>query len=165
VQAGGPQPLSEVKAEIVARLSREKRVEKLRPAGEQLLAAARSSSLEDAAKARNLTVEKSPLFARIDLVQGLGQFNQAIGAAFTIPVGQVGGPFPANDGMVVIRVDSRHEADKAAFEAQKATQRSQLTSSLRQQRVEEFLKGLRESVKVADNRTKVQAQLRKQSGT
>lgn len=165
VQAGGPQPMSEVKAEIVARLSREKRVEKLRPAAEQLLVAAKSSSLEDAAKARNLTVEKSSQFARIDLVQGLGQFNQAVGAAFTIPVGQLGGPVPSNDGMVVMRVDSRHDADKSAFEAQKEQQKNQLTSSLRQQRVEEFLKGLRESVKVADNRMKVQAQLRKQSGT
>jgi len=165
IEAGGTQSLSAVTGEIKTRLSRDKRIEKLRPAAEQLLANAKSSSLEAAAQQRQLPVEKTALFTRIDAVPGLGQFNQAIGAAFTIPVGGVGGPAAATDGMVVLRVDSRSEANKAAFEVQKAEQKGQLTQSLRQQRVEEFLRGLRETVKVDDHRAKVMSQLRRQAPT
>ncbi|MBL0172626.1 MAG: peptidylprolyl isomerase [Gemmatimonadaceae bacterium] len=160
---GGAQPLSEVRDDILRRLTRDKRIEKLRPLGVELMNAAKASTLEGAATAKQLTVETTQAFTRIDPVPGLGQFNQAIGASFTIPVGQSGGPVAAADGMAVIRVNRRAESVKTAFETQKSTQRSQLTQSLRQQRVEEYLNSLRESVKIQDHRAKVNAQLRKQS--
>lgn len=163
LQPGGQQALSEVREEIRRRLARDKRVEKLRPSALQLIQAAKGSTLEVAAAAKQLSVEKSAAFTRVDQVAGLGQFNQAVGAAFTVPVGQVGGPAVALDGLAVIRVDRRVEADKAAFETQKIEQRAQLIQSLRQQRVEEYMTSLRGSVKVEDHRTKVNAQLRKQN--
>ena len=163
LQPGGQQALSEVREEIRRRLARDKRVEKLRPSALQLIEAAKGSTLEVAAAAKQLSVEKSAAFTRVDQVAGLGQFNQAVGAAFTVPVGQVGGPAVALDGLAVIRVDRRVEADKAAFETQKIEQRAQLIQSLRQQRVEEYMTSLRGSVKVEDHRTKVNAQLRKQN--
>ncbi len=161
---GGQQPLSEVKTEIRRRLSRDKRLEKLRPIGEQLVAAATSGTLEAAAAAKNLPVEKSAPFSRVEAVPGLGQYSPAIGAAFAAAVGAVSGPFKALDAMVVMRVESRTEAQRSAFEAEKATQRTQMMQGLRQQRVEEFLNNLRESVKVDDNRATVLSQLRRQSG-
>ncbi len=163
LQPGGQQALSEVREEIRRRLARDKRVEKLRPSALQLIQAAKGSTLEVAAAAKQLSVEKSAAFTRVDQVAGLGQFNQAVGAAFTVPVGQVGGPAVALDGLAVIRVDRRVEADKAAFETQKIEQRAQLIQSLRQQRVEEYMTSLRGSVKVEDHRAKVNAQLRKQN--
>ncbi len=165
VFAGGQQPLSEVKEEIKRRLTRDKRIEKLRPMAEQIAQAARGGSLEAAATAKGLTAEKTQAFTRIDNVPGLGQFNQAIGGAFAFPVGQITSPLKAADGMAVLRVDRRVETDKAAFESQKSEQRSQVMQSLRQSRVEEYMNSLRESVKVEDNRAKVNAQLRKQSAT
>jgi peptidyl-prolyl cis-trans isomerase D len=164
ITPGGPQPLSAVKEEIRRRLAREKRIEKLRPAAEQLAAAAKAGTLEAAAAAAKLTVEKTPAFARVDAAPGLGQFTEAIGAAFGAPVGQVAGPFKAQEALAVIRVDSRTEASRVSFEAEKLLQRSQLEQSLRQQRFEEFLANLRESVKVEDRRAKVQSALRRQSG-
>lgn len=159
----GVQPLSEVRDEIRRRLEREKRIEKLRPVGEEMIKAIASSTLEATAASRSLTVESSPMFTRIDLVPGLGQFSQAIGASFTIPVGAIGGPALAVDGMAVIRVNRRVEADMLAFAAQKAQQRGELVQSMRQQRVEEYLSSLREAGKVVDHRSKVNAQLRRQS--
>jgi hypothetical protein len=67
--------------------------------------------------------------------------------------------------MAVLRVNRRTETPRAAFETQKAEQRAQLTQQLRQQRVEEYMGSLRESVKVEDHRSRVNAQLRKQSST
>ncbi len=163
ITPSGVQPLSEVREEIRRRLAREKRIEKLRPMAQQLLQAARGSSLETAASSAGVPVEKTETFTRIDAVPGLGQFSQAIGAAFTIPEGSVGGPVTAPDGVAILRVDRRVETMRAAFEVQKAEQRQQLTQSLRQQRIEEYLSSLRESVKIVDNRNRVNAQLRKQA--
>lgn len=163
IAKGGPQTLAEVKEDIRRRLARDKRVEMLRPVGEQLAQAAKSSSLEAAAAQRNLPVETSTPFSRVDAIPGLGQFTPAIGAAFAAPVGQVAGPFKAVDAMVVMRVDTRTEANRQAFEAEKSIQRQQFLQSARQQKVDEFLTGLRERVKVDDRRTQVLSQLRRQS--
>jgi peptidyl-prolyl cis-trans isomerase D len=109
-------------------------------------------------------VEKSQPFSRVETVPGLGQYSSAIGGAFAVPVGQVGGPFVAQETMVVMRVDSRTDAQKTAFDTEKTALRQQSTQSYRQQKVEEFLTNLRESVKVEDKRPTVLSQLRRQSG-
>jgi len=160
---GGLAPLAEVKGDIRRRLARDKRVEKLRPMGEQLARAARASSLEAVAAERKLTVEKSAPFTRVDAVPGLGQYTQAVGAAFVAPTGQVTGPFNAVDAMVVMRVDARTESSRQTFEAEKSIQRQQYLQSARQQKVDEFLTSLRESVKVEDRRSEVLSALRRQS--
>ena len=160
---GGLAPLAEVKGDIRRRLARDKRVEKLRPIGEQLARAARASSLEAVAAERKLTVEKSAPFTRVDAVPGLGQYTQAVGAAFAAPTGQVTGPFNAVDAMVVMRVDARTESSRPTFEAEKSIQRQQYLQSARQQKVDEFLTSLRESVKVEDRRSEVLSALRRQS--
>ena len=160
---GGLAPLAEVKGDIRRRLARDKRVEKLRPIGEQLARAARASSLEAVAAERKLTVEKSAPFTRVDAVPGLGQYTQAVGAAFAAPTGQVTGPFNAVDAMVVMRVDARTESSRQTFEAEKSIQRQQYLQSARQQKVDEFLTSLRESVKVEDRRSEVLSALRRQS--
>jgi peptidyl-prolyl cis-trans isomerase D len=163
LQEGGPQQLDAVREEITRRLRRTKLIEKLLPVAQGLATAARTSTLENAAAAQRQTVEKSQPFTRIDLVPGLGQFTEAIGAAFTVPVGQVSPPVRTADGVAVFRVDSRNEASKTAFEAQKDEQRTALAQQLRQQRVQEYMLSLRESAKIEDNRAKVNAALRRQS--
>jgi peptidyl-prolyl cis-trans isomerase D len=162
--AGGPQPLAEVREEIRRRLAREKRIEKLVPIGQQFAEAARRASLETAAAQAQRVVERSGLFTRVDAVPGLGQYTEAIGAAFGAPIGQVVGPVRTADGIAVLRVDRRIESDRAAFEAQKSAQRASLSQGLRQQRVEEYLAGLRAQASITDNRAKVNAALRRQSG-
>ena len=163
LSTGGAQPLAAVRDDIRRRLTRERRIEKLRPMAVEIMNTAKGSTLEAAAAARKLTMETSQSFTRVDPVPGLGQFNQAVGASFTIPVGQVGGPVTAADGLAIIRVNRRAETVRATFESQKSQQRGQLTQSMRQQRVEEYMGSLRESVKIQDHRAKVNAQLRKQS--
>ena len=59
--------------------------------------------------------------------------------------------------VVVLRVDRRINADRAAFEAQKDEQRAQLTQALRQRAFSEFLENLRRSAKIDDRRREVLA--------
>jgi peptidyl-prolyl cis-trans isomerase D len=163
LQAGGTPPLDLVRDDIRRRLRREKLIEKLMPQAQALATAARSSSLEAAAAAQRLPVETTQRFARVDLVPGLGQFTQAIGAAFTTPIGQISPPVRTADAVAVLRVDGRTEASRTAFEIQKDEQRTLLAQQLRQQRVQEYMVSLRESAKLQDHRARVLAQLRRQS--
>ena len=92
------------------------------------------------------------MFTRGGFVAGLGRLNEAIGAAFSLPVGAVSSPVKTSDAVAVIRVDRRVDADHAAWEAQKATQRQQVTQGLRQQRIQAFLQQLRTTAKIDDRR-------------
>lgn len=160
---GGQQALADVRGEIRDQLAADKRIEKLRPIAAQLRDAAKASSLESAAGQKNLTVGTSNTFTRGDVVPGLGQFSEAIGSAFAIPVGQVGGPARAAEGLVVMRVNRRVDASRDAFAAAKSDLKVQLTNAMRQQRIEQYLGGLRDTGKVEDRRSEVQAALRRQS--
>ena len=154
---GGEQPLEAVRDDIRATLAREKKVERLMPVATQLAQQAATSTLESAAQARGYVVNATPAFARVGGVPGLGVANQAIGAAFGLPVGAVSGAVPTLESAVVLRVDRRVEADSAAWAGQKEIQRAQLSQQLRQQRVQQFLAALRREAKVDDRRAEGRA--------
>ena len=62
-----------------------------------------------------------------------------------------------DDGVFVIRVDKQVKADSAKFAAQKATQRLQVTNSLRDQRVRMYIENLRRAAKIKDRRQEINA--------
>ena len=154
---GGEQPLEAVRDDIRALLAREKKVERLLPVATQLARQAAASTLEAAAQARSYVVNQTPAFARVGGVPGLGVANQAIGAAFGLPVGAVSAAVPTLESAVELRVDRRVEADSADWAAQKEVQRAQLSQQLRQQRVQQFLMALRRDAEVDDRRAEVRA--------
>jgi hypothetical protein len=128
-----------------------------------LAKAAASSSLESAAQAKGLTAVKSSPFTRVTEVQGLGRFNEAIGAAFTLPLGVVSAPIKTDENVVILRVDQRKLTDRTAFESQKDQQRSSLMDLLRRKRVQDFIVNLRASAKIDDNRKAIDAASRRSS--
>jgi peptidyl-prolyl cis-trans isomerase D len=160
---GGPQPLAAVRDEIKRKLVRSKKLDALMERGKKLSQSAAAGTLQQAASAEGLQVEQSPMFTRVGMVPGLGQFTQAIGAAFGLPAGATSGPVRTDDGVFVIHVDRRVNADRAAFDAQKAAQRQQLEQSLRETRVREYLAGLKETAKITDNRKQIAAAARRQT--
>jgi peptidyl-prolyl cis-trans isomerase D len=163
ISAGGVPPLAEARDEVRRRIARQKKIETLVPRARQLAQAATAGSLEQAAASSGLTVEKTEPFTRVAVVPGLGQFNQAVGAAFGLPAGAISAPVTTNQGVFVMRVDRRVNADRGAWEAQKREQRQQLTERLREQRVREYLAGLRQSAKIEDNRKEILAAQRQVS--
>ncbi|HEX3159676.1 MAG TPA: peptidyl-prolyl cis-trans isomerase [Gemmatimonadaceae bacterium] len=160
---GGPQPFAAVRDDIKRRLAAEKAVEKLVPQAQQLVQAARAGSLEQAATAAGLTVTTTEPFTRASFVPGIGQANEAIGAAFALPLNTVGAPVSTRDAVIVMRVDRRVEADSAAWTQVKAQQRDQVTQAVRQQRAAQFVRNLRESAKVKDKRAQIRASARAQT--
>jgi peptidyl-prolyl cis-trans isomerase D len=158
---GGEQPFEAVKTDIVNALKERKAAEALVARGEALLADAKATSLEAAAAKAGLTVETAGPFTRLGFVQGIGFYNQAVGAAFGLPVGTVG-MARTDEAVIVLRPDARTEATREAFDTQKGTQRDRALAAMREQRVRGFLEDLQASATIDDRRAAINAQLRKQ---
>lgn len=162
LKTGGEPKFEDVKGEVTARLAQQRAIDKLMPEAQQLAAAAAASSLEAAAQKGSKKVEQTPMFARSSPVPGLGQFNEAIGAAFAIPVGAVSQPVRTNDGAFVLRIDKRVLADSSAWSAQKDAQKTTRLQQLRQQRVQMYLEDIRKAAKIDDRRKQINAAVRQQ---
>jgi peptidyl-prolyl cis-trans isomerase D len=154
---GGTLTLEQATPQVRAILAIQKKLDKLAPRAQQLSAAAARTSLEDAAKAAGMTVMQSPQFTRVGGATGIGRLNQAIGAAFSLPIGAVSAPIRTYDAIFVERVDQRTLQDRAKWETMKDAQRAQVTQQLRQQRVRDFLTNLRENAKIVDRRKEIDA--------
>ena len=162
LQQGGNLTYESVRDQVRAKVAQTQAIDKVMPEAQKLATAAATSSLEVAAQQAKKQVEKTPLFARGSVVPGLGQFTEAVGAAFALPVGAVSQPVRTSSAADVIRVDKRILADSSAWVAQKATQKAARLQQLRDQAVQMFLQDLRKSAKIEDRRKDINATLRRQ---
>jgi peptidyl-prolyl cis-trans isomerase D len=161
---GGEVAVDDVREEIRRVLLNRKKVDYLEPRARRITDAVVSGrTLEQAAQENAVTVEKTGTFTRVSLVPGLGRLNEAVGAAFGLPVGATSTPVKTEDGVFVIRVDARVNADRAAWEVQKDQQRQQLLLRLRRQRIQDFVTALRKEADVDDRRHEVQALTRERA--
>ena len=165
VEHGGVPTLETAKPEIRANVLREKKLDALVSEAQSLAAAATRSTLESAAQSKGMAVSRSGPFSRVSDVPGLGRFNEALGAAFTLPIGAVSAPIRTQDNVVVLRVDQRKLADRAGFEAQRDQQRASIMDLLRRKRVQDFVANLRAAAKIDDNRKSIDAATRRSSET
>jgi peptidyl-prolyl cis-trans isomerase D len=160
---GGVPSFQEARDDIRRILIGRKKAETLVARAAELATEARASGLEAAAKARDLTVTATPTFTRPQFVPGLGRLNEAVGAAFSLPTGEVSKPVVTDIGVFVLRVDRRIQADSAAWAAQKETQRRDAIAAIQQLRVRTFLSELRKDAKVEDRRKELNAAARAQT--
>jgi peptidyl-prolyl cis-trans isomerase D len=161
---GGIAPLADVKDDIRRRLEREAQIKALVPTAQSFATAARSGDFAAAAAAAGQTVETAGPFTRSSLVPGLGQFTEAVGAAFGLPTtGAVSDPVVTRDGVYVLRLDAWTPADSADFELMKPVFKLQIVQSLKSERVQQYVAGLRDAAKIKDDRKKIQATLRRQA--
>jgi peptidyl-prolyl cis-trans isomerase D len=112
-------------------------------------------TLDELAAEHGLEVREAGPFGRSDFVPGLGRQNAAIGAAFGLTEGEVSDLVVTDTDAFILELVSRTPADSAAWEAQKEDQRLQLQGAFRQQRLAEWLEGLRENADISDQRAQV----------
>ncbi|MGI8498195.1 MAG: peptidyl-prolyl cis-trans isomerase [Gemmatimonadaceae bacterium] len=156
---GGKLDLRAAHDEIHRVLARDKKIDLLAGRAQAVSSAvAGGRTLEQAAQAAGggVPVQKTATFSRVTQVPGLGQLNEAVGAAFGLPVGAVSQPIKTRGAVFVIRTDKRINSDRTVWQAQKKAQREALLDRLRQQRVQEFIASLRESARIVDNRKKIE---------
>lgn len=161
LQEGGVRPLAAVEEEIRELVAREKALDSLMTKAQALADAARRTTLEAAASAHGVKVERAGPFARSTPVASLDVISEAVGAAFGVPPGTLSAPVRTEGAVYVLRTDKRVEADRKAWEAQLATQREQVTRGMRDQRIRFFLDGLRKAAKIDDRRKQIQASQRR----
>jgi parvulin-like peptidyl-prolyl isomerase len=161
----GGKTFEAVKGDVRARLALDRAVERAVPQANDLATAARGSSLEAAAEARKLTVQKTGMVTRSGAASTLGSVGEALGAAFALPVNTVSVPIRQTDAVYVLRVDAKKPADRVAFEARKKEIRGQRLQQLKQQRLQAYYADLRKSAKIDDRRKEIAARARRQSVT
>jgi peptidyl-prolyl cis-trans isomerase D len=154
---GGVPRVEEVRPQIQTILTRQKKLEALEQAVAPFARSAATGSLEQAAAAQGRTVQSTGWFTRVAPAGELGRVNEAIGAAFTLPVGRVSAPIRSLDGVFVMRVDRRVEADSAEFQEQLAELRADETQRLQQERIELFMTNLRDTARIVDRRRDIAA--------
>jgi len=154
VAPAGILTLEEASSRIAAELRAARKLEIAMTEAQSWAAELRSGSttLEDLAAREGRPVIREGPFARTTIVPNLGQSTPAIGAAFGAPIGEIAGPAMAGNRIAILRVEARTEADREAWEAQKETQRSQVTQEIEQARLEQWIEGLRETSRIVDNR-------------
>jgi peptidyl-prolyl cis-trans isomerase D len=149
-------PLEEARPTIEEILRFEKKQALVEAEAEGLLQEIRAGEpLANVAANHGLEVRSAGPFSRNDFVPGLGRYNAAIGAAFGLEPGEVSEVVSTPLNTVLIELVNRTPADREAWEAQKAQQRDQATRLLRQERLESWLAGLRETANVRDRRDEV----------
>lgn len=157
LQAEGVPPLAQIRDQVAPRVRLEKKWE----AARRVAAALRDrltagASLEAAAQAEGLTVSTAGPFTRIDPAPQLYGEPEVVGAAFGLRVGEVAGPIETDVAVYFVQLTSRHLADRAAWEAQKAVQRQRILQQLRQQRITATLQALRAGADVVDRRREIE---------
>lgn len=161
VVPGGIPTLDAVRGDIRNLLMERKKLDALMPQAELFARAAAVSGLEQAAQSARLQAIKTPMFSRLTAPAEMGRATEAVGAAFSLPLGAVSAAIKTPIGVFVERVDSRNSTSKTVWAAQKETQRLQVLQQLRQTRLREFMTNLREAAKITDRRKDIEAATRR----
>jgi parvulin-like peptidyl-prolyl isomerase len=111
--------------------------------------------LPNVAADAGLEVRGAGPFSRSDFVPGIGRYNAAIGTAFGLAPGEVSDVVEVSDNAFIIESAGRTPADSSAWLEQKDAQRTRIANLLEQQRIEEWLAGLRETARIVDRRDEV----------
>lgn len=153
---GGVLPLADAKSTIKQVLLLQKKVDKAAAQAQALVQKVRSgTSLENAASELRLDVRTPGPFSRGDFVPGLGAASGPIGAAFGLPPRAVSDAVKTKDNVFVIEKIAHTPADSTAWLAQKQEQRRSMEQMLQQQRLQQWMAGLRAAAKIVDRRDQV----------
>ncbi len=152
----GVLPLEEATPTIQTVLRLEKKLVKGTEEGRQLVERIKGgASFTDAAAAMGLEVRTPGPFTRTEFVPLLGQQNAAVGAAFGLSTGTLSDPVATQDDVYVMEKLGQTPADSTLWLAEKDEQRRALLSLLQQQRMEEWIAGLRAAANIIDRRAEV----------
>jgi peptidyl-prolyl cis-trans isomerase D len=149
----GTQSLEEARPTIEQILRIQKKVEAVKGQAQELVEQARAAgTLEALNDGDQLVVQEAGLGTRAQFFPGLGVQNPAVGAAFGLEEGQISDPVVWNNNVFIVQPLEFVRADSAAFEEDKVTQRARLSFTVQQQRLQQWITGLRDAARIVDRR-------------
>ncbi|MGH7631352.1 MAG: peptidyl-prolyl cis-trans isomerase [Gemmatimonadales bacterium] len=151
-EAGVP-PLARVRDEVAQRVRDAKKATVAREIAKRLLQRLEAgATLAAAADSLTLPYDVFGPFSRTDPPISS---PVVVGAAFGVDSGKASGVIEARDGLYLLEVLDRTPADSAAFTTELDQFRLQTLQQVRQERVQNFVAGLRSSADIEDNRAKL----------
>jgi peptidyl-prolyl cis-trans isomerase D len=152
----GTQSLEEARLTIEQILMVEQKVEMASAAAIEMVERARAAgNLEVLDDGDQFIVQEAGPGTRSAFFSGLGVQNRAIGTAFGLEDGAIGDPVVWNNNVYLVQPLERVAADSVAFEEAKDTQRARLSYTVQQQRLQQWIQGLREVARIVDRREQV----------
>jgi len=151
VTAEGVQPLDQIRVRVTTAVRLEKQKGLARARADSLLTVLRSAP-ELASSARGLEVERFGPFPRLRPPSYLGREPLVVGTAFGLHVGERSGVIEGEGGYFIIESLGRKLADSSAWLAQRDLQRNQLRQAVQQQRIQQYMEGVRATAKIVDRR-------------
>jgi len=155
IQKERTRPLEEVKAQIENILRKEKAKQRAAEAARKFYDKIKSGvSLEAAAAADSLQIQKPAPFTRQSFVQRVGRDASFIGASFALKKGEVSPPVEGLQGYYIIRLENKTPFDDKQFQAQKESIRQQMIQQKQNQAYTGWFANLQEHAKIKDYRSK-----------
>lgn len=152
----GVVPLPTATPAIRAKLMRQKKLERAKLIGREIVDRVRAgATLQQAALARDLRVQEAGPFTRLDFVPALGRGNAAVGAAFGLDRGETSGVIEADGRLFILHLLEKTQAERARFDEQKPMLRYQTMQAMEQARWNDFLFALRQRAEISDFRDEV----------
>jgi peptidyl-prolyl cis-trans isomerase D len=152
----GVLPLDQARETIRQVLLMEKKVELATRRAQELVERIRAGeALPNVAADAGLEVRTAGPFSRSEFVPGMGRYNAAIGTAFGLRPGEVSDVVEVDNNAFIIESLGRTPADSTRWLEQKDAQRTRIAGVLEQQRIQEWLEGLRETASIVDRRDEV----------
>ncbi len=151
--AGGVPPLERVRGEVAQRVRDEKKLAAARDVANGLVGRVEAGAkLGAAADSLKLPFDVFGPFSRVDSPISS---PSVVGAAFGVAKGKISEVVEAKDGLYVLEVLDRTPADSAAFTKELDQFRLRALQQARQERVQNFVAGLRRSAEIVDDRAKL----------
>ena len=152
-------PLEEIRQEVAAAAQREAMWDTARSLADSVLSAvARGASLEAATQAYRFSPQTLGPFTRVTPSPVLRESPEGVGAAFGLPLGELGGPFETDNAILLVQALSRQGADTVAFASQVDQLRAEAVQQARQTRAQIVFTSLRQDAEVVDSREELRRQ-------
>ena len=153
IAEGGVPPLERIREEVAQRVRDEKKAAAAKQIAQRLLQRVEAgATLGAAADSLKLPFDVFGPFSRVDSPISS---PVVVGAAFGVDSGKTSRVIEAKDGLYVLEVLSRTRADSAAFAKELEQYRLRALQQARQERVQNFVAGLRSAADIEDNRAKL----------
>jgi parvulin-like peptidyl-prolyl isomerase len=150
------QSMEEARSAIDFILRTEKKVDRGLSEAQELVDQARAAgTLEVLDGQDGLQVQEEGPYTPLEFFPGLGYQNSAIGAAVGLGEGEIGDPVVSENNVYLIQLLERTPADSLAWAEQIEMQRVQTLFTVQQQRLEQWISGLREAADIVDRREEV----------
>ena len=162
----GTQPLNEARDNIDLILRIQKKVARAAADAVALVEPARAAGgLEVFADDAGLEVQEAGPLSRTEFFPGLGAQNAAVGVAFGLAEGEISDPVTTDNNVFLIQTLERIPADSTAWAEGVDLQRAQAVYQVQQQRLQQWIDGMREAADIVDRREEAFALSQQQAQT